>query len=552
MIHFEQIDLEKKEQYETLLHSSLEHGCEYTFTNLFMWGTQQLAFLENHVVLFSEFDNHCFYPFPVGNGDKKSVLEAIFADAKERGLCCCLTGLNPEDKQTLETLYPGQFYFQYDRSNSDYVYNIYDLADLKGRKLHRKRNHLKHFQKNHPNCVVEPISDDNIEEIRNFLSNWYKLKLEDTPDEDFHNEQTALEKGLTYYNELEMEGLILKEGDTILGFTLGRQMSPDTFDVHFEKARGDIDGAYTTINNAFANYIREKHPHIAYLNREEDMGIPGLRKAKQSYYPHHMVKKYKAFPLRQAFSFGEPTEDMLPHLRILWKEAFEDNDTFLDCFFSTAYHSKRCRIATVDGKLAAALYWFDCSIDGQECAYIYAVATDKKYRGYGACHTLLADTHRHLKDFGYKSSLLVPGSKGLIHLYEGCEYEMCTKISEMTCSAEDFGISVTEISKDEYATLRSTFLPKNSVIQENENLDFLATQAKFYTGDKFLLIANIENDNLYGIEFLGDISLAPGIVHSLGCKDATLRVPGKDIPFAMFHALEEDSVEPGYFGLAFD
>lgn len=552
MIHFEPIDLEKKEQYEALLHNSPEHGCEYTFTNLFMWGTQQLAFLENHVILFSEFDCHCFYPFPVGNGDKKAVLETIFADAKERGLCCCLTGLNPEDKQTLETLYPGKFYFQYDRSNSDYVYNIHDLADLKGRKLHRKRNHLKHFQKNHPSCVVEPISDNNIEEIRKFIFDWYQMKLEDTPEENFHNEQAALEKALTYYNELEMEGLILKENVTILGFSLGRQMSPDTFDVHFEKARGDIDGAYTTINNAFANYIREKYPHISYLNREEDMGIAGLRKAKQSYYPHHMVKKYKAFPLRQAFSFGEPTEDMIPHLRTLWKEAFGDSDAFLDHFFSTAYSSNRCRIATVDGNLAAALYWFDCSIDGQACAYIYGVATAKNYRGYGACHTLLADTHRHLKNLGHKSSLLVPGSNELISLYEGSEYEMCTKISEVTCIAENLDISVTEISKDEYATLRPAFLPKNSVLQEDENLDFLATQAKFYKGDHFLLVGVIENGNLHGIEFLGDISLAPGIVHALGCKNATLRTPGKDIPFGMFHALTEDAVEPGYLGFAFD
>ena len=243
---------------------------------------------------------------------------------------------------------------------------------------------------------------------------------------------------------------------------------------------------------------------------------------------------------------------MLPQLRTLWKEAFGDSEAFLDQFFSTAYSSNRCRIATVDGNLAAALYWFDCSIDGQACAYIYGVATAKNYRGYGACHTLLADTHLHLENLGYKSSLLVPGSNELVHLYEGCEYEMCTKISEITCTAENLGIQITEISKDEFATLRPLFLQKHSVIQENENLDFLATQAKFYKGDNFLLVGIIENENLHGIEFLGDISIAPGIVHALGCKDGTLRTPGKDIPFAMFHAFKEDAVQPTYFGFAFD
>lgn len=552
MIQFENIQLENKKAYEQLLYNNTEHGCEYSFGNLFMWGTQQITLLENHVLLFSEFDNNCFYPFPVGNGDKKAILERIFSDAKERGLGCCLTGLNLEDKQTLESLYPGKFYFHADRSNYDYVYDINSLADLKGRKLHRKRNHLKHFQKNHPECVAEPITDENVNEVRNFISNWYKMKLEDTPDGDYHNEQAALEKALAFHEELCMEGLLLKEGNEILGFTLGSQMSPDTFDVHFEKARGDIDGAYTTINSSFANYIRNKYPHIAYLNREEDMGITGLRKAKQSYFPHHMIKKYKAFPLRYNFSFGEPTETQISELRTLWKEAFGDNDAFLDNYFSTAFDSSRCRIAMVEDKLAAVLYWFDCSIEGQKCAYVYAVATANDFRGNGACHMLLSDTHRHLSELGYHSVILVPGSEKLVHLYEGAEYETCTRISELKCCAEDMNLSICEISKEEFATLRLNFLPKNSVVQENENLEFLATQAKFYKGENFLLVANIENENLFGIELLGDTSIAPGILHALGCKDGTFRIPGKDMEFAMFHALNEEAIEPEYFCFAFD
>jgi hypothetical protein len=136
-------------------------------------------------------------------------------------------------------------------------------------------------------------------------------------------------------------------------------------------------------------------------------------------------------------------------------------------------------------------------------------------------------------------------------------------------------IEIREIDKSEYATLRRMFLPTHSLIQEDENLDFLATQAKFYVGrasdsvsydeinsiigstsshkaDTFLLSANIENENLYGIELLGDSSLAPGIVHALGCKDGTFFTPGKDEPFAMWHPLVKDAIEPGYLGFAFD
>lgn len=552
MINFEPITLDKKELYNQYLHAGPERGCAYSFTNLYMWGIQKFAHLHEHILLFSEFDSHCFYPFPIGTGNKKAALEAVFSDANERGLCSCLTGLNENDKEILETLYPDEFYFHADRSGFDYVYDINDLADLKGRKLHRKRNHLKHFKKNHPDYIVEPISDSNIDEIKIFITDWYRDKLENNPDGDYHNEQAALKKALTHYKELAMEGLVLKEENKILGFTMASQMSLTTYDVHFEKARGDIDGAYTTINSEFANYIRNKHPHILYLNREEDMGIPGLRKAKKSYFPHHMVKKYWAYPLKQHFVFSEPSEHQIPELRQLWKESFGDSDAFLDNFFSTAFAHNRCRIATIDKKLAAALYWFNCSINGQTFAYIYAVATDKFYRGNGACHTLLADTHRHMKKLGYKGTLLVPGSESLVRLYEGCEYEMCTKISEIKCSAENLEISVTEITKEEFATLRPSFLPKDSLIQENENIDFLSTQAKFYKGNDFLLAATIENDNLYGIELLGNPSVAPGILYTLGCKDGTFRTPGKDIPFAMFHALSEDAVEPEYLGFAFE
>ncbi len=563
MIDFRPIELIDKTSYNECLYNGTPKGCEFSFGNLFMWGLQDIAFLHDHAVLYSRFDCHCFYPFPIGAGNKKVVLDAIFSDAKKRGLYACLIGLNEINKDTLESLYPNQFYFHADRSSFDYVYDINDLADLKGRKLHRKRNHLKHFKKAHPDYIVTPITIENMEQVRAFVADWYKLKLEDNPDGDYHHEQAALEKAFTHFEELGMVGLVLEENNNVLGFTMASQMYPDTFDVHFEKARSDIDGAYTTINSEFANYIRSKYPHIKYLDREEDMGIPGLRKAKMSYFPHHLVKKYKAFPLRLAFDFGEPDEAILPDLRSLWKEAFGDNDEFLDSFYSTAFDASRCRVAyakkdtncsdTINSHhLAAALYWFNCTIDDQRIAYVYAVATAKEFRGNGACHMLLDDTHKHLKSIGYSSVVLVPGNDALINLYEGCEYELCTKRSRIECAGIDMGIFVQEINKDEYAALRRKYLPANAVIQEDENLNFLTTQARFFTGDHFLLAASIENENLYGIELLGDSSFASGIVYSLACKDGTFFTPGKNEPFAMYHALCEDAIEPGYFGFAFD
>ena len=552
MIEFKELSINDKTLYNEYIHADSERGCEVSFTNLFMWGLQKIAYLHDHVILHSKFDDLSFYPFPIGNGEKQAVLDAILNDAKERNLSLCITGLNETNKEVMEKLYPEQFYYHADRKNYDYVYNIHDLADLKGRKLHRKRNHLKHFKKNHPDYQVEPISSSNIEDVRAFIFEWYKNKEENHPESDYHHEQAALEKALAHFEELGMEGLLLKEYGKTLAFTMASQMSPDTLDVHYEKAYGDIDGAYTTINSEFANYIRNKHPHIQYLNREEDMGISGLRKAKMSYFPHHLVKKYKAYPLKYKYSYKKPDMDMLPALRELWKEAFSDTDAFLDQFYSTAFDVNRCRVATTNNKLASVLYWFDCKIDEQPVAYIYAVATAKEFRGNGACHMLLKDTHNHLKELGYKSVMLVPGSETLIHLYEGCEYELCTKHTKLECSAENMDISISEISKEEFALLRLEYLPKSSVLQEKENLDFLETQAKFYKGENFLLVAHIENENLYGIELLGDSSFAPGILYALNCKDGTFYIPGKDDSFAMYHSLSDDAIEPTYFGFAFD
>ena len=110
MIEFRPIELDDKISYNNCLYQGTPKGCEFSFGNLFMWGSQDIAFLDNHAVLYAEIDNRCFYPFPIGSGSKKKVLDTIFADAKERNVCVCLTGLNEINKATLQSLYPNQFW----------------------------------------------------------------------------------------------------------------------------------------------------------------------------------------------------------------------------------------------------------------------------------------------------------------------------------------------------------------------------------------------------------------------------------------------------------
>ena len=293
MIDFQKLDPARRAEYDRYLLQSGK-GCEYSFVNLSIWGRQRAAFLDGFLVLQSQFDRRCVYPFPLGTGDILPVLEAIMQDARQRGIPCCFTGLREGDCRLLEQHFPGDFRIQPDRNSFDYLYAIDDLADLKGRKYQKKRNHLNRFRENHPNWRTEPICSANLPVVRELAAQWYASRKQTDPHGSFVLEQIALERALNCLETLALDGLLLWDGNMPLAFTLGSRLSADTYDVHFEKAREDVDGAYTAINQQFAFHIREKHPEIRFLDREEDMGLEGLRKAKLSYCPVKLVEKYWA------------------------------------------------------------------------------------------------------------------------------------------------------------------------------------------------------------------------------------------------------------------
>lgn len=293
MIDFKPIKLSHKALYEKYLSLGALRGCNFSFANVYFWGKQQIAESNGCMLTFSQFGKYFVYPYPLGCGDKKAAIEAIIEDAKERHIPCRFSGLLKAECEELEAMLPDQFIFKTNRDADDYVYDINDLADLKGKKYHSKRNHLNRFYSAHPSFVVEPLSENNIEAVKAMAKNWF-LHREVPEGESFTLEKEALEKAFDDYKGLELETLVLKEYDKILAFTMASRVSEYTFDVHFEKALIDLEGGYTAINCEFAKYIRAKYPEIRYLNREEDMGLEGLRKAKLSYHPHHMIEKISA------------------------------------------------------------------------------------------------------------------------------------------------------------------------------------------------------------------------------------------------------------------
>ena len=294
LIDFHRITLEDKERYERCAFAEPERGCEFSFANVFMWARREIAFVGGCVAFFAHFNGRSVYPFPIGSGDKRAVVEAILEDARQRGIPCRITGMTGEDRQNLETWFPEIFAFRVARDSFDYVYERDALADLRGRKLQKKRNHFNRFRTEHPDYRVEPIGCANLARVQHMVNDWYLSRRQSDPLGDYLLESLAMAKAFRHYEALDMEGIALLEGDTVIAVTMGSRMADNTFDVHFEKAREQYAGAYNAVNCEFARHIRLKHPEVIFLNREDDMGLEGLRKAKLDYQPHHMVEKFWA------------------------------------------------------------------------------------------------------------------------------------------------------------------------------------------------------------------------------------------------------------------
>ena len=291
MIPFEKMSISQKERLNGYLQRMQKQCCEYSFVNLYLWGRKRVAELDGFLLLQAQFDRKIVYLYPVGEGDVKPVLDAIIHDASVRGIPCCLAALTEADCRQVEELYPGAFQIYCDRDSYDYIYAIDELAELRGRKFQKKRNHLNRFEQEHPDMQIVPLNGQNLEAAHLLAQKWFEERAVVDPDGDYHLEKIALERAFTHYEELGMEGAVLMDQGNVMAFTMGSRLNQDTFDIHFEKALGASDGTYAAINRGFARYLRDKYPELRWLNREDDMGVEGLRRAKLSYNPDHMVEK---------------------------------------------------------------------------------------------------------------------------------------------------------------------------------------------------------------------------------------------------------------------
>lgn len=290
MIKFKDITLEDKEAITSITMNSERKNCDLSFSNLcswrFMYDTK-FAIVDGFLLFKFYMNNQLAYMMPVGEGDLKKILEAIIDDAASEGKSFLMYGVCNNMKDEIEKLMPGKFDFSSNRDYVDYIYLRTDLAELKGKKFQPKRNHANKFYKTYTDYEYVPITADRISECLRLEEEW--CKANDCGQQNgLGNERKSLTYALNHFDELGLTGGILYVNGKIAAFTFGMPINHETFGVHVEKADTEIEGAYNVINQEFAKHIPEQ---FVYLNREEDLGIEGLRKAKLSYQPTILLEK---------------------------------------------------------------------------------------------------------------------------------------------------------------------------------------------------------------------------------------------------------------------
>lgn len=297
MITFKNITLEDKPVIQTYFQKGQYHNSECTFTNLFIWRScyaVQWAVVDGLLVIKPGQAEESWILPPYGDYeacDLKSVLLQLRDYFAEQGKPLMLRAVTDSFVEVLERTCPGMFALEEERDLEDYLYLAEDLRALKGRKYHSKRNHLTNFKKNYPDYEYQVVTADMRDEIWEYINLWCKQKeCSGKFGQGLICEKQAIREALDYFEQLDYKAAVIRLNGQIEAFTMGEKINDETVVIHVEKANGGISGLYGAINQEF---LLHEWPDVTYVNREEDTGDEGLRKAKLSYHPIELVKKYK-------------------------------------------------------------------------------------------------------------------------------------------------------------------------------------------------------------------------------------------------------------------
>lgn len=431
MIEFRPVRLEDRATIERFTMSSDITNCDLSFANMFCWQEvyhSAWAIVDGFLVIRFHIDggDRLGYMQPVGEGDCARIIPALREDAHAHGQRLRIIGLTDRGREMIRQMHIGQFAFESDRALEDYVYAADDLRNLPGRRYQPKRNHINRFMAEYPDYRYEELTPDRFDECMQLEREWRRNHEGHTSE--LCAEQRAMQRAFAHFAELGMTGGCIYVGERMVAFTYGSAVNDHTFDTHVEKADTDYDGAFTVINCLFARHLPER---FTLINREEDLGIEGLRRAKLSYHPAVIQHKFTAIHLH-------PDELACKEL---WQTCFGDEEQFIDSFLIRYYSRRRMLSIERDGRMAAMLHLLPFESELGRTTYIYGVATAPEYRGRGLATELMREAMRLAGERSDDALFLIPtpGEEWLRDFYGGFGLEGRIPVEFVTRDGFDFG-----------------------------------------------------------------------------------------------------------------
>ncbi len=457
MIAFRPITLADRSLVEDFVKRSDQQNCDLAFANIFCW--QELYRSE-----VAEFEGQLFFRLLI-DGDRQigymvlpseeitpTTIELLRQDAALHQQPLRLMGLRTEDCTQLEQCCPMQFAFDRSRSMSDYIYRREDLARLSGKHYQPKRNHINRFRAHYPNHRFERLTPAHIEECIRLEQLWCQL-TDRCREAAIVAERKAMRRAFSYFEALGLEGGVLYVEDRMVAFSYGSRINPTTFVVHVEKADTEYEGAFAMINRLLVESLDED---ILWINREEDLGIEGLRKAKRSYYPDHLVDKYRA----------EWLSNEQQACRRLWQEAFpSDERRMIDRFMVRYYKRERLFIKRKGDEIVAMALLVPFATEQGMVGYLYAIATTATARGAGFAAELINEVAVEAHHRGFVALTLIPASEGLRSYYEKQGFTGDFPIELTTPDHFDFGTGEVANDRAMWRSLDGSIPPPDELLQ---------------------------------------------------------------------------------------
>ena len=297
LIEFKDIDIDSKEKLQPYFDMVDYEACEYCFATLYMW--QHLYNTGYYIgdgfaVIVGEYEGDTFSILPLAPKEKlPEVIDFVLNYFTKEDKTIYFRGITKEIVEDLQKYYPNKFEYIEERDLFDYIYDAESMRTLAGRKNQKKRNHINYFLKEYEGRFEYKLLDeDDFDACLELVKKWADNKQEnDEYDEGMDDELVGIKKIFSNYDILKSNvkiGGIYIDGK-LEAFTIGELLNPNMALIHIEKANPDIRGLYPFINQQF---LVNEFSEVEFVNREEDLGIPGLRKAKLSYHPIRFVEKY--------------------------------------------------------------------------------------------------------------------------------------------------------------------------------------------------------------------------------------------------------------------